>query len=79
MLYNDLGPADLANPSGILVTTTANAAPEPSAWAMMIVGFLLSASWPIGARDEAQLHLGACLDNSGLWWRRLLELDFVCL
>lgn len=40
MLYNDLGPADLANPSGILVTTTANAAPEPSAWAMMIVGFL---------------------------------------
>ena len=23
--------------------------------------------------------LGACLDNSGLWWRRLLELDSVCL
>ena len=25
------------------------------------------------------IHLGACLDNSGLWWRRLLELDSVCL
>ena len=23
--------------------------------------------------------LGACLDNSGLWWRRLLESDSVCL
>ena len=23
--------------------------------------------------------LGACLDNSGLWWRGLLELDFACL
>ena len=23
--------------------------------------------------------LGACLDNSGLWWRRLLVLDSVCL
>ena len=33
--------------------------------------------------DRAGWHttgkLGACLDNSGLWWRRLLELDFVCL
>ena len=26
-----------------------------------------------------QARLGACLDNSGLWWRRLLELDSVCL
>jgi hypothetical protein len=24
-------------------------------------------------------RLGACLDNSGLWWRRLLESDSVCL
>ena len=24
-------------------------------------------------------YLGACLDNSGLWWRRLLESDSVCL
>ena len=40
MLYNDLGPADLVDPSGILVTTTASAAPEPSTWAMMIFGFL---------------------------------------
>ncbi len=28
---------------------------------------------------ELNAELGACLDNSGLWWRRLLELDFVCL
>ena len=42
---------DLANPSGILVTTTANAAPEPSAWAMMIVGFLGVGFMAIGARD----------------------------
>jgi PEP-CTERM motif len=40
MLYNDLGPADVANPSGILVTTTASAVPEPSTWAMLILGFL---------------------------------------
>ena len=30
-----------------------------------------------GARERALL--GACLDNSGLWWRRLLESDSVCL
>ena len=29
MLYNDLDTADVANPSGILVTTTASAAPDP--------------------------------------------------
>ena len=31
--------------------------------------------------DHALGHLllGACLDNSGLWWRRLLESDSVCL
>jgi hypothetical protein len=44
MLYNDLEDdldfAYLANPSGVLVTTTASAAPEPSTWAMMILGFL---------------------------------------
>jgi hypothetical protein len=40
MLYNDLASPDFANPSGILVTTTASAAPEPSTWAMMILGFL---------------------------------------
>ena len=40
MLYNDLATADVANPSGILVTTTASAGPEPSTWAMMILGFL---------------------------------------
>ena len=28
---------------------------------------------------EAGFDLGACLDNSGLWWRRLLESDCVCL
>ena len=28
---------------------------------------------------DACARLGACLDNSGLWWRRLLELDSVCL
>jgi hypothetical protein len=39
MLYNDLAIADFANPSGILVTTTASAAPEPSTWAMMLLGF----------------------------------------
>jgi len=39
MLYNDLATADVANPSGVLVTTTASAAPEPSTWAMMILGF----------------------------------------
>ena len=27
----------------------------------------------------AKDYLGACLDNSGLWWRRLLESDSVCL
>jgi PEP-CTERM motif len=40
MLYNDLATPDVANPSGMLVTTTASAAPEPSTWAMMILGFL---------------------------------------
>ena len=39
MLYNDLDTPDVANPSGILVTTTASAAPEPSTWAMMLLGF----------------------------------------
>ena len=39
MLYNDLAIADFANPSGILVTTTASAAPEPSTWAMLLIGF----------------------------------------
>jgi hypothetical protein len=44
MLYNDLYDnvaitLDLADPSGALVTTTASAAPEPSTWAMMILGF----------------------------------------
>ena len=39
---------------------------------------------PLGPRRRnrsslMRAHLGACLDNSGLWWRRLLELDFVCL
>ena len=29
--------------------------------------------------NPALSFLGACLDNSGLWWRRLLELDSVCL
>ena len=33
-----------------------------------------ASSRPTGGR-----RLGACLDNSGLWWRRLLELDSVCL
>jgi hypothetical protein len=40
MLYNDLGPPDFADPSGVLVTTTGSPAPEPSTWAMMILGFL---------------------------------------
>jgi hypothetical protein len=44
MLYNDLEDdldfAYLANPSGVLVTTTGSPAPEPSTWAMMILGFL---------------------------------------
>jgi hypothetical protein len=39
MLYDDLDTPDVANPSGILVTTTASPAPEPSTWAMMILGF----------------------------------------
>jgi hypothetical protein len=43
MLYNDLEDdldfAYLANPSGVLVTTTASAAPEPSTWAMTLAGF----------------------------------------
>ena len=36
---------------------------------------------PLPTRLMAGLFdpLGACLDNSGLWWRRLLELDFVRL
>ena len=29
--------------------------------------------------EQLRRRLGACLDNSGLWWRRLLELDSVCL
>lgn len=29
--------------------------------------------------DKLDPPLGACLDNSGLWWRRLLESDSVCL
>ena len=32
----------------------------------------------LGAADQ-RLGLGACLDNSGLWWRRLLKSDSVCL
>ncbi len=40
MLYNDLGPPKFADPSGVLVTTTGSPAPEPSTWAMMILGFL---------------------------------------
>ena len=28
---------------------------------------------------DAHTLLGACLDNSGLWWRGLSELDSVCL
>jgi hypothetical protein len=39
MFFNDLtGPGTNA-PSGLLVTTSASAAPEPSTWAMMILGF----------------------------------------
>jgi hypothetical protein len=39
MFFNDLaGPGNNA-PSGLLVTTTASAAPEPATWAMMLLGF----------------------------------------
>jgi len=33
----------------------------------------------LGSRILGGGALGACLDNSGLWWRRLLESDSVCL
>ena len=40
--------------------------------------------WPKGNGRRRRVGkigslLGACLDNSGLWWRRLLESDSVCL
>ncbi len=34
---------------------------------------------PNGLLNDLKKALGACLDNSGLWWRRLLESDSVCL
>jgi hypothetical protein len=40
MFFNDLSDDPSSNaPSGLLVTTTASAVPEPSTWAMMILGF----------------------------------------
>ena len=33
----------------------------------------------ISSNPDFSGFLGACLDNSGLWWRRLLESDSVCL
>ena len=38
MFFNDLGPLGSNAPSGLLVTTSASAVPEPSTWAMMILG-----------------------------------------
>ena len=52
---------------------------------------LKQVSWRAASRDACPVvlvaneptydtvRLGACLDNSGLWWRRLLESDSVCL
>jgi PEP-CTERM motif len=37
MFFNDLVPENA--PSGLLVTTSASAAPEPSTWLLMLVGF----------------------------------------
>jgi hypothetical protein len=38
MFFNDLVPENA--PSGLLVTTSASAAPEPSTWAMMLIGLV---------------------------------------
>jgi len=38
MFFNDLVPENA--PSGLLVTTSASAVPEPSTWAMMLIGFV---------------------------------------
>jgi len=37
--FNDLGEEGSNAPSGLLVTTTASAVPEPSTWALTILGF----------------------------------------
>jgi hypothetical protein len=39
MFFNDLSGRHNTKPSGLLVTTTASAVPEPSTWAMIILGF----------------------------------------
>ena len=56
-----------------------NAASLVSSAAVRYSAIAAGVSSVAAASKGIVLVLGACLDNSGLWWRRLLELDFVCL
>jgi hypothetical protein len=56
MFFNDLSDDPSTNaPSGLLVTTTASAVPEPSTWAMMILGFVGIGAMTYRRRKSAML------------------------